>query len=320
MVIFHIGRHKTGTSSIQAFLNVNRAALLSKRDIYYPEPIENDIAHHGLALALKRDDSETYRPLLREWTQRYHQILLSSEGFQFLRVQPVRLFIQGLQRDAKGIIYIREQFANAWSAYAQKVWGGFEVRQFEEVLQVYAPNYEGCLARWTQITRGNLIARVFDSAKLVEHDVVADFHAQVIGGDFKEFRKVEAVNPTLGWRVVNFTRDVNRRIVGRHDTDTLKIDLRGGMRDVAGAYPELLEKPIFPPALIERYQAKFVEQNKRIAGQYLKTTEPLFDLTWKGNSDYRADEGLRREHLEALYSVRPGLLAVSDIIDNATNR
>jgi hypothetical protein len=51
MLFLHIGRHKSGTSSIQHFFNQNRTAL--ERDgILYPAPASG-VAHHAWSATIK---------------------------------------------------------------------------------------------------------------------------------------------------------------------------------------------------------------------------------------------------------------------------
>lgn len=316
MLILHIGRHKTGTSSIQHFLHANREEL-KKHGFIYPEPIAALAAHHGIALALKAgEDVSQYQELLRSLRPRKQNVLLSSEGFQRLLPRDMRRLSRGYPTMA--VVYLREQFSYAWSAYAQKVCAGTERRSFEEALQTYVPKYDTFLGRWRKITRDNLKVRIFERKRLVGGDVVADFCQTVLGLDKTKFLPAPTINEALGWRSVNFMRQINECISLRPERATLKLQTLEALRQLAAEYPELMEKPHFPSAMREQYQALFVEQNKRIATEFLGTSDqPLFDLSWRGDSDWNTRESVTRRHVNALYERCPALRQFHEIIEFA---
>jgi hypothetical protein len=217
------------------------------------------------------------------------------------------------------VVYLREQFSYAWSAYAQKVCAGTERRSFEEVLRTHVPNYDTFLGRWIRITQDNLKVRIFERKRLVGGDVVADFCQTALGLDKTKFRPASIVNESLGWRSVNFMREINERISLQPEFATVKRHTLEALREVGAEYPELMERPHFPSTMREQYQALFVEQNKRIAMQFVGTPDqPLFDLSWQGDSEWNTRESATERHVNALCECRPALRQFQQILQSAT--
>lgn len=97
-LILHIGRHKSGTSSIQHWLKRNND-LLSTNGILYPKSFRKGVAHHNLVDILDprrsgaADLDFAANQILREVTEE-DTIILSSEAFQNVNdLRHVRRFI-----------------------------------------------------------------------------------------------------------------------------------------------------------------------------------------------------------------------------------
>jgi hypothetical protein len=68
----------------------------------------------------------------------------------------------------------------------------------------------------------------------------------------------------------------------------------------------------------EQYQALFVKQNERIAAEFLGITDkPLFDLSWRGDSECNTYESLTPHQVDALYGHRPALKKFHELIGSA---
>ena len=89
-LIIHVGTHKTGTTSIQAYLAANRDALAAS-GVLYPDATRffgrNPEVHHNLANALARGEDPFPKPLLRfrehlgARLADHDAVILSSEQF-----------------------------------------------------------------------------------------------------------------------------------------------------------------------------------------------------------------------------------------------
>ena len=154
MLILHIGRHKTGTSSIQHFLHDNREELKA-RGVIYPRPVGAAAAHHGIALALAASrDMTKYQLFLKSLRPLEQTVVLSSEGFQRLLARQANQFFAPYRRDMRAVTYLREQFSYAWSSYCQNVLANIYAGPFDTALREYRPKYLTFLKRWSVVTCG----------------------------------------------------------------------------------------------------------------------------------------------------------------------
>lgn len=304
MIFLHVGRHKTGTSSIQHFMHANREALASG-GVLYPEPLECIAAHHGIVLAIEQGrDLEPYRVLLSDWLRTGKRVVVSSEGFQ--RIRPHLLHDWIGETRPHVVVYIREQFSYGWAAYAQKVCANFESRTFEAARAGWNPDYHAFLKRWQAISDG-ITVRIYDRSRLTDGDVVADFVQALDLPSDKLTYSDEQVNPTPGWRLVEFNRRINSHIAGMPDAKRARTLLRRGTWKIATSFPDLREKPIFPENIVAEYQSRYSDSNKRVFAEFFGSDDNLFNMTWRGDSEPEDGVMLRPDHIEALYEAVPAL-------------
>lgn len=155
-VYVHIGLHKTGTSSIQAFLRKNKPALM-ERGWLYPRTGWTAGGHHNLAYELlgRKRFSEAAGRLseLAGEIAGAPNAVLSSEEFEFLELDEVRRLKAALDgREARIVVYLRRQDELIGSTYAQQVKMGARMKPFEEYARasLYNPRFDfsQLLARW----------------------------------------------------------------------------------------------------------------------------------------------------------------------------
>jgi hypothetical protein len=303
VLILHIGRHKTGTSSIQHFCHHNRGAL-ERFGIVYPPPFDHAAAHHGLALALWQGrDIARYLDVLRQARPDTASVLLSSEGFQRLDETAARKLITAFP--TRVVVYLREQFSHAWSAYTQRVLGGLETLPFSHVIK--APRYFHFLQRWNEWSNGNLLVRIYERKRFRNGDVVDDFCGEVLQLDPACFAAVAMRGESLGWRAVNFVRRLNGFVATGQLAQEHKTAAVQGLRTIGGSYPSLKDKPTFPDSFRAEFQSRFVEDNGKVALKYFQTASPLFNTSWHGDSAWNEQESLAAEELTALLHKVPSL-------------
>jgi hypothetical protein len=121
----HIGLHKTGTTSLQAFFATNDR-ILKQLSIGYPQTGRKKNAHHWLAWSLRSVDSlSCLLPALHEECSGLEHALVSCEEFShtFLDAAVLEQFCR-LARErfhVRVIIYLRRQDQLKESVYAQVV-------------------------------------------------------------------------------------------------------------------------------------------------------------------------------------------------------
>ncbi|MBG60302.1 MAG: hypothetical protein CMJ16_07580 [Peredibacter sp.] len=190
-IILHVGRHKSGTTSLQASFWENRNLFLSK-GILYPESSRRENAHHLFAEALhpKRvrenglanvENEDVIRNLINEIESSSCQtVLISSEAFQNCTPTDVKHIFRNY--DVSIIFYIREQVGYLESAYLQEVQATNyheSIERFEE--ERFFVDYYKFYKSWEkEFNNGNVIVRAFEKSKLKNGDIVDDFFETVI--------------------------------------------------------------------------------------------------------------------------------------------
>lgn len=181
-VILHIGRHKSGTSSIQHCLNRN-VDLLSAAGILYPKHGRGGrVAHHDIAKALNPklqqlqiNPTQIAEKILVERQKEEHTIIISSEAFQNIcDLVNVKEFLKALGPENITIIcYFREHLDYAIAAYRQFIHAQTIYQPFRAYLSGKFESQKNLIDNWKN--HGDIKLKWFDHQSLENNDVVVDF-------------------------------------------------------------------------------------------------------------------------------------------------
>ncbi|MBY6212246.1 hypothetical protein KUV95_11855 [Microbulbifer agarilyticus] len=184
-VVLHVGRHKTGTSSLQSFFNENREVLAAS-GIYYPKIGLRGNAHHLVAEAFsgparKAVVSPCENTLVQELRKEMLQapestILLSSEAFQNVAPALVAKIFSGFEVTV--VMYLREQSLYLRSAYAQRIHATNTTLSLAEYYQrtfLRSSDYADYLRRWESIFGERLDVLRYDRSALKNESIIDDF-------------------------------------------------------------------------------------------------------------------------------------------------
>ena len=225
----HVGPHKTGTTSIQWFLQENRAELL-RHGYFVPESETKRGAHHALAEGLAGLDVGKHRdPLVARSIAAIAEtpaqaIIISSEALEglFRNRQNVEAFfnrIRELNLEPKLILFPRNQPQWINSSYASTVTAFRRSDSFESCAFGFAQSPDARFSRWIELaeTQGaELIAQPF-SKETLRRGVIPEF-LQSIGIGSSQFRdRAVRRNEAVGPFTVSVAREVLRSI-GREVT------------------------------------------------------------------------------------------------------
>jgi len=223
-LILHIGRHKSGTSSLQRFL-VDNAAVLLEHGWYYPcHGRGRRIAHHDLATYFnsrqidrlsESEQRELSREvnLFREEVAERPKVILSSENFQ--NVDPNNLVNEFSDSKLTIVVYLREIISYFLSAYSQAIKANkLTLDQTQFLQKRFRANYFTHLCSWKKaFPSATLKVRLFNKSALHQNDIRHDFlEITGLSGHEKNsrfnFRSYDS-NPTIAGDLLFFKRKLN---------------------------------------------------------------------------------------------------------------
>lgn len=284
--ILHIGRHKTGTSSLQHFL-VHNEHVLRNCGILYPLAMRKGPAHHRLAAYLEPRIRRRFTPEELDGIERDYEglqremdgaerVLISSEAFQ--GVAPEKLF-EVFGRDATVIVYIREQFDYLLSSYAQAIQNQKLTLTLDEYAStMFNANYNRFLGQWqTTFGRDRLIVRIFERSQLDGADIRLDF-LRLIGVAEHSGRfdlAIDEQNTSIGGALLEFKRRLNAR---PFESLIAPAPLYKVLEAVARGDRRFSRSWVFDPALAERVRHKYEPSNRAVCRRFFPHRTQLFDL------------------------------------------
>lgn len=200
-IIVHIGAPKTGSSAIQTFLSINRAALLDVGGIVYPSYPHDKAAQRGHpttgnAGVLARLIAAGSRAEAEAWVRDHlgpvspdATIILSSELFWAMEGRELHLLKELLAGygQIQLVFYAGCQVRQLASGYWQLVKNNGGSKPFREFLGPRLASFE-YFRRTRLMTRvlgaGNVVLRPYDRSQFPEQNIIFDFLAFIgLGAD-----------------------------------------------------------------------------------------------------------------------------------------
>jgi len=271
--ILHIGRHKSGTSSLQAYL-CEHPEVLAAQGIVYPRAGRQGIAHHPLAAVLQpgvvQQDPQRSAATLqqfradlaRELNGAPARVLLSSEAFQDARPSDVAAAFDA--RSSTVIVYLREQADYLVSSYQQVV----HARQHAGPLAGFSDgtgiNYDHYLAAWREAwPAGALQVGVYARPELLRGNLIDDFLAR-LGIEVDASREAQDRNPSIGGALLELKRLLNATL----PPERWPTGVYQAFAAAAGSAPALRARPALEVSLVERLRAYCAASNAAAARRY----------------------------------------------------
>lgn len=242
-IVLHIGRHKSGTSSIQKFL-AECTPFLEKHGILYPSIFRKGIAHHRLAGLLKR--AEVRKLSADEFTTRVAEIraeivkllesdhkviVFSSEALQNCNPKHVQRVFSGLGVQIEVACYFRDQVSYLASSYNQKVHAKLYDVALEHHEEKFVGDYMKFADNWAACF-SNFQARVFHRKQLYKNNVIDDFFQHYLGLEIPDEDNLQGLknkdqNVSLTAEILSFKLELNKRILGGQiSLDQLKPEIK----------------------------------------------------------------------------------------------
>lgn len=304
-LILHIGTEKTGTTSIQRFLKLNRETLRTQNICFPKAP--GATSHTGLAVAararVKQDalhilrglesvaDVGDYRRRLRDdlvtelGEQNYKLAILSGEHCSSRlitedEVARLKDILSGLFDRIRVVVYLRRQDEFLLSTYSTYVISGGE-RDLEipkQEVRNRRYDYDALTSRWAAVFGAeNMICRRYHPASLKNGDVIDDF-LEASGLPDKGYERPARSNESLDARALEFLRQMNAHLP-RFDANQNNPE-RGNIGALLAA---VSDGPLrgLPGDELATFMASFRQSNARVAETYFGgvltgSDDPLF--------------------------------------------
>lgn len=296
MTIFlHIGTGKTGTTTIQTFLENNRAALAA-RGLMVPGSLGRQ-NHRRLTLhALNDDIVDNLRRAKRMQTPervahfrgklegdfaaevatwpRGANAVMTSEQLTRLRrpgeLERLKQFLAAASTDIRVIVYLRRQDDYFASEYSQLIKGGMSLPfSIHNPINMPVYSYVDLVRLWGRAFGDeNIIVRPFEREQLRGGDLLGDFMSIVGIDDLTGLQPVVDQNLSLDAQTVEFLRLSNDRfprwVDGRTNRERLKLVRQ---LESISTGPKLRLSGEEAGRLLERFAAGNAEVARRYLGR-----------------------------------------------------
>lgn len=285
-VILHIGRHKTGTSSLQVYLDKN-TKLLESNNFIYPRMFYRGNAHHIFGESLKKSITnnlsekeikelthEYRRKIVRRFLHRGKTLIFSSESFQNCDPKVIRQVFNPQRFNVKVICYFRDQVSYYCSAYNQRVHANLfhtDVEKFYN--EAFDGDYLKFSDSWSSVFE-QFECRIFQKDHLYNKDVVSDFCYEVLNIDAVDLNK-ELSNPSLSRRFLAFKLMLNQEISSGslslkiNDKQLYRLIGERSRYDDSGKYQ-------LPLSLTEKIMKRYEKNNEQFSEKYLEGKKLIF--------------------------------------------
>ncbi|MDG1530728.1 MAG: hypothetical protein P8Q99_05185 [Paracoccaceae bacterium] len=310
-VILHIGRHKTGTSTLQHSLYQNMDRL-AEQGIFYPCTGDPSWAHHEVARLFTssgrptKPSSPQLQAALQALANEVHaapqgRVMISSEAFQ--NIKPGLLHAAFDPTRTSVYAYIREQYDYAQSSYCQAVQARKDTEDFASYLTHFNPFYDEFLRLWkTDFSPAEFRVQVYARAALYNGDVVQDF-CRACGVDTSDFTPIKRnANASIGGPLLTFKREINALPFTEARLKAMTYNKLGRLAETD---PLFQQKPTVPADQVAAYRARFTDNNHAVAKTWFDRDE-LFELkTPKEHAELPAQQELDAiERILAFFSSR----------------
>lgn len=250
----HIGHEKTGTTTLQIFLQKNSDALTQNNLVYLGDgnsAYMHGIGHFPIVASFyekcpnfipsekHKPSSEVLEALSKDADETEHDIILSCEHFssRLTKLEDIERLKKALSdRQVKIICYIRRQDEQAVSLYSTLVKGGhtdpFSLNDVKPENRYF--DYSRILKDWATVFGSeNMIVRDYSRQALFGRDICTDF-LHVLDINPTTFTLIEDQNVSLDSLQIELLRHINKHLTsypwGSSDVDLQKFEKSQAIR------------------------------------------------------------------------------------------
>ena len=302
-IIFHIGAAKTGSSAIQAFMRVNRAALRAA-GLLVPDaelgPGERVSGEHVMTLQRMMDANDPTAIAARMdalvEAAGGGAVLISAENLSNLGKQ--RHFARTAERHrSRAILYIRRQdelIASAWQQWHSKVEDDFDAWLIRSLRQY--GQWEQVISAWEEVVgAGRVAVRLFERDAMAGGSLTRDF-LQALGLDPDDpafEHEIGTVNPSYSDVITPLV--AGNRAIFEDANDNGFYALVG--RLTGDSYVERRKVSLMSRAQRDAIGAFYAQMNARVRDRFFPGRPHLFAPVDHGKYQYLTREEIVRRQL-----------------------
>ncbi|EGK8010604.1 hypothetical protein IO400_001416 [Campylobacter lari] len=309
-IYVHIGTVKTGTTTIQKFLHLNRKQLLKhgfhhpqifdQRDYWLIVPAIKNIKNNLNSKILQNKVIDFCKDIVAD-----KKNIISSEALshRLISLEDIYFFYQFLHKMGFSkiyiIIYFRDMLDVLCGLYNTQLKIGYQTALALQTVDLNQEgksicNYRQTIENWGEVFgRENLIVRLFDKDEFYQGDLLKDFiHSIGLEWD-DEFIIPERQNESLDLLGIELLRKINRRLFPFFENGD-KNPARDGLRLFCEKHftskdSHLKLQP--PKEVVQSYIDYFEESNEWVRKEFFPHKERLFPK--KNLSNYKENYELK---------------------------
>lgn len=321
-VYLHIGTIKTGTTSLQHFLHLNRQFLREKHQIVFPKvpglknhtklplyAFDHNINELRIRHKLTDDDKlkkfridfkSKIQAEIKPYIDKKYDILytsehLSSRAIEGKEIESLLSLFNGLEVNIKVIVYLRRQDRMLLSTYSTWVKSGGRWKLNPDAYKSKRYDHLSLLNLWSSIVgKADMIVKVFEKSKMKNQNLYEDF-CSIIGianldGLIMPAR--EKLNSSLDESQLEFLRIFNRYVPVHLDgaSNKLRGNIVNHLEEITAQ--KMIKLPSHEVTKINEY---FKNDNQIIATEYLRSDETLFTTSDKPDEEEFTSKRLTTE-------------------------
>ena len=305
--VFHIGTPKSGTTTIQTFLALNRDALCAQGFRYEQfnprnaaqlefamagmiragETVETPVKQWALGAygnaaqtALFNRLDASLRNGVKSWSE--HTYIASSEQIGSWLSKPARIgaldaWLRDVFDDVRYILYLRPQHELVLSSYSERIKRG-EALSFEDHFaeRLSKMNWLRLVNRWTRVVgEDRLTVRLLDRTEMANGDLLDDF-CTVAGLDRGPLQTPPRMNTSLSVEEIEQYLRLSRYLSGRTRRGAPNRVFNILLRLMRLRLPEKGTSLRLEPSQVEAIRAEYLESNERLRARFFPQRSRLF--------------------------------------------
>ncbi|MCC5969909.1 MAG: hypothetical protein JJU15_08160 [Pararhodobacter sp.] len=305
--LIHIGTPKSGTTTIQTFLAMNRHALRAQGFRYEPflprnvaqmefglagmiragEHVNQPIKQWALGvydLAAQRALVDRFEAALREGVQTWpeHTFIASSEQIGSWLSKPRRIlaldeFLLDQFEDVKYILYLRPQHELIVSSYSERVKRG-ETLSFDEhfAQRLTRMNWHRLASKWVDaVGADRLIVRLLDRSELLNGDLLDDF-CNITSLDRAPLETPPRMNTALSLEEIDLHHKLTRYIPVRNRRGAPSQVFRAALKLARYRLPKPGTRLRLSAEQLAAVHAEYEASNEKLRAAYFPQRATLF--------------------------------------------